>query len=819
MKFTQTLTKMIDYAGKIYDELDPSKKNYEWCNKTVSILRMYWRPLIDPIRGAINRNLIYSMYDMDKVKKSFQDEDFLRDTSFEPLPIMESYVNTIVEEITKQPPRCEVKAQDPTAINEKDADIMLLKNRKILERDISKYQQEIGLPEYKMPYDKFNGNVKDFDDMGLDDSDPEDVNVYAQQFQRLHYEIAAQAALNGIIEINKYNETTLRTMVKDVMANKALCAQSYVDQVTGELKYEYMNPASLHGIFGDTNDGKNDICRGWYKSVTVMEWLGMAGDSFDFDRDWKSVLWGVNYYAGTNYTGFIRGGIRHSCFGDIGFINNMASISKQEFTQDNLVQWNDAYMFKIWAGYIEWKSVDATTSFKKKGNDVEVIDYATELNEKEIEQGYKKTSKYQQQWYRTYFISTSSLTQYSFGFQKVYFQHLSGANDEYSNGTICYYQEQGKSAAELSETFIEIANFAYYRFRWLLYKVKPDQEEYVLDELITLSKGISREFPEMNGTKGVPGFQKILEQVIETQRKSNVKIRVYPEVEGRKVAQLPPEGKKPGSGGLDVLAIAMQAIMQWVDGRVSMAIGVNPMRTGANPPSRESFASEQQTLQASFSATGYIYRMCQYQKYHLAISTLNYISDIVQYPDTLPYNWLKELLGNETFEKLKSLKKQCAHRMGIFIHDANLVEIKQRVMQAADIALSKGTIDNIQWNILYFIEDPKQANARLSVMQRHAKKRERREAIEMENLKHRHEMEKLAEMKAIEGTKQDTSFGVADRQSYAQVKSAELAAQSKIAVKELTNEAEDPKQMSKAQAQKDVLETQSNLKQQEAFSV
>ena len=100
----------------------------------------------------------------------------------------------------KNPPRAEIRAEDPTAVNEKKEDLERLKNRKIIEADRTELQTRVGMPPYKMPYDKFNGNVEEFDEMGLDERDPDDVNFYQKNYQRLWYEIGGQSLINNVLK-------------------------------------------------------------------------------------------------------------------------------------------------------------------------------------------------------------------------------------------------------------------------------------------------------------------------------------------------------------------------------------------------------------------------------------------------------------------------------------------------------------------------------------------------------------------------------------------------------------------------------------------
>jgi hypothetical protein len=804
---------MTGTGSYTYEEVDPSKKDAVWANRIIEIHRMNWRRLVNVIRGIEDRNLLYSNQPLTKVAESFQDAEFKRDVEFIPLPIMEAFVNAVVEELTKRPPRTELKAIDPTAISEKEKDVNLLKNRRVLERDISTYRQQVGEPPYKMPYSNFNGNVKEFDNMGLDENDPEDINFYVENFQKLMYEIGGQALLDSVLKVNKFDESTLRKIVKDIFAFKAICTQVYVDKITGEIKTRYVDPTICYGVFGDTNDGKNDACRGWQDNITVMEWLQMVGNEFDWYKEWRYLLWGINFCNGTKFTGFIRDGVTYDCC----FNGQWTAEMGLDGVEQNMMDWSQAYTYKVFSGYIEWRSIDATATYLKSNsrpNYAEPIPYHYELKKKKEIKEYYKESFYQQQWYSSYFLATSSLTQWIYSFQKVYLQQLEGANDEYSNGTLCYYQEEGKSAVEIAKPYLQPANFAYYRMLWLIYKTKPDQEEYLLNELITLAKGLKREFPQMAGVNNTPSFDSILDQVIQYQRKSHIRIRVFPEVEGRTIPQLPPEGKRPGTGGLDPVAIAMQSVTQWAEMQIGIKIGINPMRLGANPPSRESTESEMNTIQYSFNTTGYIYRMVQYLKEHIAICILNYSQDIIKYKESLPYKWLMRIVGNESLEYLKVLDKFCAHRMGIFIWDYNRIIEKDKIMQAANIALAKGTLRQDEWFILNSTDDPKRANAILSRMMRIREKKQAEQQMQQLQMQDQIAQKQYEREKDLIMTKGEIDLQVEQIRAKSFIASAQIQAENKVNVKELQVASEQPKIAAKAEAQKSVEQNKKNLEEQ-----
>lgn len=813
---------MTSQAVDLINELDPDKKNYEWANKCIQSIRTYWRSMKNVSQGLQNRAIMYSMQELPEVRDSFDDEDFKKSIKFTPLPILEPLINSVVEDMVKNPPRAELRAEDPTALSEKKEDLARLKYRKILERDRTELQKRVfgEDSQYKMPYDKFNGNVEEFDEMGLDENDPDDVNFYQKNYQRLWYEIGGQSLLNNVLKTNQFDKTTIRRLVKDIFWAKAVCTQAYVDQITGEIKYRYIDPQICKGIFGQSNDGKDDVARGWEDAVTLGEFLSHTGNAFtdDWDKNWKHLLWGINYCNNTRFTGFIRGGVTYDCCGDPVWMDRIGCAGVEVSAA---LDWSQAYMYKVFLGYIEFPTWEATSTKLLNKNDssyIEYVPYSYELKKKKIKEGYDKQSNLQQQWYCSYYLATSAASQYLYKFQKVYFQQISGVNDEYSNGTLCYYQEEGKSAVEISKTYLQTANFTFYRMLWIIYKAKPDADEFVWEELIQLAGNVQRQFPQNGTAAATPKLDTVLTDIIKQMRAKHVRIRTYPRIDGKAVPNIMPIEKK-GSGGLDPIAVSMQAVTMWAETQIAQKIGINPMRLGQNPPPRESTDSEQATIAASFATTGYMYRMIQYLKEHLAIVTLNYATDILKYKASLPYKWIQTILGNEAFDALGSLKNFTAHRYGIYIDDYNTEIDKQRLQQAADIALQQKTITLTQWGIVTQTQNPKLGFKILAHLELKIKKKERRQQLQDQQIadalnKNQHDR-KMEEM----SFDRDTKWGVADREAAALVKSAQIQAGARVEVKELQNQAEQPKQQAKAQGEIDKERAKAELENQSAFTV
>lgn len=299
---------MYGTAYEIYRTPDPKDKTPEWADMCITALRRDWVPLVNQVRIRENKRLLDSMQSMDWIKEKFKDKAFKKEMEWDPIGVMEVFKNILIEDIMKDPPKAELKASDPSAISDRKHDIMKLKNRKIIEGDINRSQSQVmeKMPKYRYDARKFKGNVGEFDRLNLNENDPEDLTFYEQELQRLNYEIAGQSVLNIVMKLCRFDLDIAMKVVRDILAAKALCVQDYVDKITGEIKCKYLYPETFYGIFGDSGDGRNDIAKGWVDNITINEWLQLVGNEFQWERDWRKLLWAINYCGSTKYTGFIR---------------------------------------------------------------------------------------------------------------------------------------------------------------------------------------------------------------------------------------------------------------------------------------------------------------------------------------------------------------------------------------------------------------------------------------------------------------------------------------------------------------------------------
>lgn len=800
-------------------EVDPAKKNARWMNEVLQLLRRDWRPYIERHRMAENKRIIFGQQDMEPIKKMFKDKQFLKDTKFIPLGICNRMVNTMIEEIMKNPPKLELKANDVTALSNIEADMRLLRYKGEYEKFTNTIANKIGQTPQVIGKDKFKSNIDEFTRIGLDANDPDDIDFYQQNdYPKLKATIAGQKIINTIMKLNRFDEETIRKFVLDIWAGLACFIQTYVDAVTGEIKYDRIYPEEAHGIWGDNTDGSDDVAQGWMKSLTVMEWLGRVGNEFSFERDWTQLLWALNYYNEARYTGFKRGGQNYDCYGNEGLMNHPdATFNGAE--KSNLLDFNIAYTYKIFIGYIEFDSVDATGNYLSKISTGEMLpkqipfDYFLEHSEDAKE--YTKESYYQQQMYKSYFLPTSSTSQWIYNWGKVYFQQLEGAFDQFAKGTCMYYRYEGTPPAEIAKPYIDFANLAFYRMKWAVYHAKPQKEQYIMEELVELSKVMQKQFAQ-NSKTAAPSIANIINQLISWKSENFVDIRTFPKVEGKTIASLP--AQDAGRSGLDPLVVALQAIEQWCEMQIAEKVGLNETRLAASQNDRTPFKQNAAETQSSYNSTGFIYRMIQHTKEHVAQTTLNYVQDIIRFEDSVPYKYLMQLMGVEDVGNIKLLKDFASQRHGIIVENYSAQIEKQKLIQAADMALDKGDgrggITLTDYAVLTMTDDYKDGFKKLALFKYKADKKKRRQEMQTMQMNQQHEKEISQIEQQTEQMKGQLAIQEKTITANASVEVAKIQSGSKEKVKEMTISADAPKAEHKAESAKQILEQKAELDNQ-----
>ncbi len=738
---------------------------------------------------------------------------------------MENIKNALVEEITKNPPKMELKANDASALSDKEYDIRLLTMKAQQEAFVNSINKKVGDPQEVIGNEKFRTNIEEFYRMNLDPNDPEDVNFYEQNdFPKLKYEIAGQKLIDIILDQNRFDEDTVEDFVIDILADKVICMEIYVDKITGAIKYDYIYPETFFGILGQKSDGSDDICKGYERPVSINEFLEKVGNQFDWDRDWQKLLWAINYRNGFTYTGFRRNNMVY----DVQSGNpTLATAMGIQNTAPNYLEWTLAYTYEIYLGKIEFKIPNVTDSFLKRRGSKDIIrnvSYGYQLTEMEQTEGYEVESWYQQQMYESCYIATSAISQWIFNWGKSTYMELYGANDEYAAGSMWYYRKRGKSAVELAIPYIQICNDAFYKMVWAVYEAHPDWEVYQVEELTELAKVMYSKVGQLgqNIAKNPAQMQTQLTEVIKYFRNNLVKLKTIPRVDGKPMVGMnntPVQEKR----GLDPIAIAMQSVCMWAENQLKQKLGFNDLRWDGNIDNpRQGLKQGQMETEQSMNNTGYIFRMIEYMKQRICTSTLTKAQDIVKFKDTLPYNWIKNLLGVEDFENLKLLDKFAAHRYAIMFQNYNALLEKKTFMdlvyKSMDTGDGRGGISIIEAGMLLSTEDYKLGLRKLAYFKYKADKIKRKQELELLKVQQQNIMEQKAADKDLENMKIHGKLTETQMIANKDIAVAQITTKGKIDVHQMTQTNEASKQQSKADAEKQVIEKQGEVDNQKVLA-
>ena len=669
-------------------EYDPSKKTgkegYERAVKVVRYLRMCLKPVVDRKRAEKNKSYLFGVQDMSDVKKMFKEPE-KSGVNFLQCAVMEKYRNVLIAEQEDTGIQFRLQSTDPLATNEQQMDLELLQNRGWIEPMMSGLNKMVGLPPFKMSNEKdlFNGNVDEFDKMGLNPNNSQDLNYFFAYHYRLLHEMVGEEPVNYFIKYNELSEM-IPAWYNDIIAVKCCCGRAYVNEITGAIDYRYLAPENVSSIPGIRRDYKDASAIDVQQTISVGDMIKLIGNEFDFVRDMNLLLQAVNKVGGTSFTGLLDG--KNLYFGT---------------NSNSMMQFADFMLFNINIGYIEWKEINASSHNVWRSAagrlGVKPVNY---YEPEKPNSKYERDCRYYETTYKAYYINTGQYEVPLFKYGPLNYQMIAGAEDEYSNFSIFISQEYGKSAIEVAMPFIDPYEKAMKKLEYMIVRAKPPGRMWSYESMLTMAKGM---FP------GIPVEKAINNLMIRFNGMSD-ELYAIPTVNGN------PTG---GGGqmnydlphGLSQSVMQFRDLAQWYDGLIMDKIGISPLRAAYQPGEKDGLGLQQQSTAYSEKATAYMHRMVTRLVKNIAIRTLSYTQDIIQFGDknTLPYKFLLQALGDSTMEELNHLKKVCFHRYNIFVEGMASQQDKREAEMMAMQALQNKEISYEQWLLIKSCASPKKA--------------------------------------------------------------------------------------------------------------
>lgn len=348
---------------------------------------------------------------------------------------------------------------------------------------------------------------------------------------------------------------------------------------------------------------------------------------------------------------------------------------------------------------------------------------------------------------------------------------------------------------------------AWVKFEWIVQKSKPSGRSYNYDSLVQIANNMIK-----NGDN-----QTKIKQLLNMFEEGINDIYTIPTVGGERVGG----GANPyfdKKNGLDASAKDFLDVIAWCHEKMSSDLGVNSIlaENNGSPSQPEGYKLQMQMLQQSRKATEYISTMLIDVFNHTGSQYLLFIQDIIKYKSSLPFKWLKTLVGEATMNGL-SQTKFAHHRLGIFVDSFNRDYERAELLELAKAAYINKEIDLAQ-----FLLVKKHASSSKALMiLAYEKRRQEKLKIKNEEQMIRMKMEaddknhqnKLAEIDAEGRIKlAETEMEVNGR-----IKEMELKTESDENRKKLDVENQRNKQDQKAENDKEKRRDQANLANQAAL--
>lgn len=768
-----------------YLQFDPKKKDISWMSRLISQMRLTsYKPLIDFDRARLNRLVVNSEQSLEDIYKMFKDDkQKLEKEGFKLLggiSIFEEIKNILTAEKMKAEIKAYVDAKDPSLQRLKDEDKNLLKNKKLIDGTANNIQRSIGLPPKEIGNEDFNGNYEDFSSMGFDTSDEMDIETFFETFYQLDTEIDFQKIINHVFASNSVEDYTA-DFLEDCMAVKCLAIQQYINKMTGAITFRRLVPENIWRIAGQTRvNQKSDVAVGYYDYITVSEFLKRAGDNFDFVAQLEWLLYGVNFMnSSLQLTGILMPD--QTILGD----------------KKNVCTYNEVLNYKVSLGYIEFKSFDAIKykEFQNQLGNTKIY----EVNEDEaMEKKYLEHADFKERTYSAYFLVTSSFEQYVFTGGLLYHQETEGQEDEYGNFSIKYIKNKGKTIAEVARPWIEVAQEAFAKFRYVLRRSKEDGKQYSLDSLMQVAKAF-------NNNQGDPAT---LRATLDMLKESADSIWAFPRTEEGELIMTQGDLNFDNPNPFDGKIKSYKEIVDWAVQMIKADLGINALREGATPKTnavgRLEVLSEEMAQNTTYvdidNMLDYIYR-------NSGISTLSFTMDIIRFKDSLPYKYLHEVIGEEGCARLSKLPKIEPHRMDIYVTSASNVKEREIVYRDTAIAFQKGVIDYSTLMLINKVDDPRKAKKLLAIKE---------QKLKLETQKA--EQQKQANIIALQDKKTQDQLMLTNAKGSWEVKKAQIQSEGFIRASQINAEAKGAVESQKiaGERNKEILEHE--MDQQEQFN-
>lgn len=420
---------MNNYIPSLHFASSEEKLTPEWCRKVID--HYYYNTSnksltdgkeVDEIEAYASGEFPMKPFErlFSSIKKSFlkdnkhldlttiDTEELDKKVQFSPLPLIPVKLNAAVSIVSKIPIECTVTALDALAAQKKQEDITFLQNKPTVEAQLQDITEQFQLDKVDLGTTKHSAIPYSETPYGIDISDPEDAELFANIVYQLGVESSLETAIQVFYELKKGKMLRKMVITDHYKFGVAVFNQDR-DRMTGLPDAEYAHPKDVYTPASKLPDLSDNTHRYEIMSVTPVELMSMFPDEIA-DED-------------------TLGDILNNKDGGYCKCNKIDRIDKANWSTQKI----DLVKFQI-------RTVDSIGVVKRKGK--RGFKYFVPSTDPR-----RTYNIWAQNTYQFYWLSG---TRYSFDINKLDFAHRSKGNESFQNFTSNIYRSQTRSAVELS---------------------------------------------------------------------------------------------------------------------------------------------------------------------------------------------------------------------------------------------------------------------------------------------------------------------------------------------------------------------------------
>ncbi len=633
-----------------FNILDPKLKTKEWALRLITFFcynrfRLTWDKDVRYLRSWQN-----TQYDLKEFRRPYKhilaqrhggdltDEEAEKKIhlDFTRLGLFELTKNILGGEIDKDKINIDADCFDPSILAKKEQEFDLLKNKKVIQATIDKMYGKIGIPtQYQIgKQGEFDSNMNQFDSMGLNPDNAEDIEFFSESFYRHNLETYATDFINEINNINQLSEIQ-KQHINDLLALKCMAMQTYYNTSNGlpTTKYIYPENVFLTGVV-TRNDANDAIAKSWEQTMSISDFLRMIADEKFTEQDYNDLMQ-VCYQSGISLP------MINTFPNGIDFMCGVNGVPRVGYCG-----WSDFFRFTINVGYIEWKTTDRN----------------------EVGRYFQKTMK-------AYYVNNLSVPYkiYQFGYLNV--QAREGYESEVSLFSIQTYKIEGASMLEMCIPYFKVIFASWIKFTYFLAIAKPSGWAHDMNSLRRVASEIIND----------GGTQNDVNSLLEMFRASPDFFYNNGNEESEKIIGGNGYPFTKVINGLDPTAKEFLTTIEFCKQQIMEETGLNAARSGQSPPTDQPNRTTQILTRQSDNATEYINSAIANVYGGSGYRIFAIIQTIAEF-NLFGTEQLNKIFGDRYLDAVKFMKKIPLTYFGItvrrFLREREREEIRQLTMQA-----------------------------------------------------------------------------------------------------------------------------------------